>query len=138
MVYKIQPEIVKSKTLRVSTLLQIHVRKNIFLWTWLCNFVIKLDHVKILDFIISVCILYKNNSRMIIFGLLVNEYHNFTPVRNLQLAITQIFIMPILTLGTCRDSKINIFECFIHCIFVFFLVLNQLQLHTFQTVNCLV
>ena len=35
-------------------------------WTWLCN---KLKHGKILDFVISGCILYTKISKMVIFGL---------------------------------------------------------------------
>ena len=39
------------------------------------GFVIKLEHVKILDFIISSCILYTKISRMIIFGLVFLVYY---------------------------------------------------------------
>ena len=57
LVNKIQPEIIKSK---------IFMREH--------GFVIKLKRVKILDFIISGCILYTKISRMVIFGLVFLLY----------------------------------------------------------------
>ena len=51
------------KSLRVSTLLQSYVHKNEH------GFVIKMKHGKILDFVISGCILYAKISKMVIFGL---------------------------------------------------------------------
>ena len=56
-------EIIKSKSLHLSTLLQSHVHKNEYV------FVIKLKRERILDFVISGCILYTKISRMVIFGL---------------------------------------------------------------------
>ena len=57
LVNKIQPEIIKSKI-------------------FMCEhgFVIKLKRVKILDFVISGCILYTKISRMVIFGLVFLLY----------------------------------------------------------------
>ena len=59
LVYKIQPEIIKSKIFT-------HFNAN--------GVVIKLKRVKILDFIISGCIVYTKFSRMVIFGLVFVLY----------------------------------------------------------------
>ena len=61
LLYKIQPEIMKSK---------IFTRFN----SCEHGFVIKLKHVKILDFIISGYILYTKISRIVIFGLVFLVY----------------------------------------------------------------
>ena len=59
LVYKIQPEIMES--LRVSALLQSH-------------FVIKLERVEKLEFIISGCILHTKISRMVICGKWITQH----------------------------------------------------------------
>ena len=69
LVYKVQPEIIKLKSLCISTLLQSNVHK-----TCEHGFVIKLKCVKILNFVISGCILYTKISRMVIFGLVFLLY----------------------------------------------------------------
>ena len=54
--------------MRISTLSQSHVYKNEQ------GFVINLKHIKILDFVISGCILCTKISRMVIFGLVFLLY----------------------------------------------------------------
>ena len=72
MVYKIQPEIIKSKLFTRFNFITKH--DFVIKLKHEHGFVIKLKRVKNLDFIISGCIFYTKISRMVIFGLVFLLY----------------------------------------------------------------